>query len=95
MRQYDTSNLISIVDTAYCFDIYGADGFSIIKYVNQKMKICPEPSKEKYVFKNNEGLNFTEVFAPFKCINNDSLSNDSFYIVFRFFDYERKIKLDL
>ena len=94
MERYDSLGLILIIDTSYCYDVYGYEGFdNIIKYVNKKIKICPKPVKEKLKIEYNEALEVTEIFVPFKCAANDTSNHDQFELLFRFFDYEPTEKI--
>lgn len=41
MTVYDTGTLYKIIDTSYCFDIYGKDGFlSKLTYINKRFTVC-------------------------------------------------------
>ena len=94
MKRLDTLGLKSIVDTSYCYDIYGPEGFeNIVQLTSRKINTCGLPEKEKLSSVVNNQLHYTEYTMPFCRNHMDSLTSESFDLIFRFFDYEKNDKI--
>src|SRR5688572_5837491 len=85
MKTLDTIGLKSIVDTSYYYEIYGGEGFNnIVQFTSNKINTCGIPPKEKLSSANNTQLHYTEFIMPFCRDHVDSLTNESFDLIFRF-----------
>jgi hypothetical protein len=86
IENYDTLQLYKIVDTSYCFDIYGNDGFlNIINYTYNQLKICP-PDYEK-MKSINTITNTIKYNVPFCREKFKNSLNSGFDLVFTFANY--------
>ncbi|ANE51377.1 hypothetical protein SY85_13550 [Flavisolibacter tropicus] len=94
MKTLDTTGLKAIVDTSYYYEIYGSEGFNnIVQFTSKKINACGIPAKNKLSSTENTQLHYTEFIMPFCRDHVDSLTNESFDLVFRFFDYESSEKI--
>ncbi len=91
---YDTTKLYKIVDTAYYFDIDGKEGFLFtVDYLNKKFKECGSTFVDSVIEIREGTVNAKEYILPF-CRNKDnSLSDNSFDLIFKFADYQNVDKI--
>ena len=92
--KYDTTNLFSLVDTSFYFDIYGKEAFIYkISYIKNKLKTCQITSiVDSLVTKKEVPVHSTEYILSF-CRFNNNLNPDRFDLLFVFANYENKTQI--
>jgi len=93
--KYDTTNLFSLVDTSFYFDIYGKEGFIYkISYINNKLKACQVTSiVDSLITKKEVPVHSTEYILSFCRFKNNNLNPDRFDLLFVFANYENKTQI--
>jgi hypothetical protein len=94
ISKYDTMQLYTLIDTSYCFDIYGKDGFLFkVNYTHNRFKMCGNSFSETSI-KILEKPSQTKEYVLSFCRNKrGDIIYDSFDLIFSFADYESDIKI--
>jgi hypothetical protein len=87
IAKYDTSQLFNLVDTSYCFDIYGRESFIYkVDYINKKLKLCGSfINKDSMSIKVISGT-IIQYNIPFCKRENKSNADDEFELICQFSD---------
>ena len=92
---YDTTNLYSLIDTSFYFDIYGKDGFiHKISSIKNKLKTCQITSiVDSLMTKRERPVHSTEYILSFCRFKNSNVNPDRFDLLFVFANYGNETKI--
>jgi hypothetical protein len=92
IENYDSIQLYGLIDTSYCFDIYGKDGFiHKIDYVYNRFKICGSSIVDTLIKIREKQLHVREYSLAFCRGSRHEVIYDSFDLLFSFSNFDNKI----
>lgn len=94
IANYDTIQLYSLIDTAYCFDIYGKDGFlNKIDFANHRYKVCGNSIVDSLTKTREKQPKIKEYSLAFCRGSKGEVIAGSFDFLFSFSDYDSESKI--
>lgn len=94
IARYDSLQLYKLIDTSYCFDIYGKDGFLYkVGYAFNRFKVCGKTIADNSIIVNEKQVGAKEYILPYCRNKRGEVINDSFDLVFSFAGYQRDGKI--
>lgn len=94
ISQYDTTELYSIIDTAYYFDVDGKEGFlSTVDYLHNRFKECGTAIIDSSIKIKEAEVYSKEYSLPFCRSKDNSINDRSFDLLVTFTDYENSDKI--
>ena len=94
IAKYDTIQLYDLIDTSYCFDIYGKDGFlHKVDYVYNRFKVCGTSIADTSIKIQEKQVQSKEYTLPFCRNEKGEVVYDSFDLLFSFSDYDSDEKI--
>ena len=90
----DSIELFRLIDTSYCFDIYGKDGFiSLLDFAYNRFKVCNSSIHDSLIKTREKQQGLIEYALPFCREGNGEVVNGSFDLLFSFSDYSNEDKI--
>ena len=93
ISKYDTSNLYDLLDTTFCFNIYGKEGFlQKVDFIHNKFRECDDLINDTSISIQHTRVRTTEYVLPF-CTKRNINTSGTFTVILSFADDQNDSKI--